>query len=77
MEPEAEVLEKAFTNLLRGLSFSNETLGWVTRALRESRRDERTFREGAVAKLQREHRRLQDRIDAIYMDKLDGRIDNE
>ena len=32
---------------------------------------------GPIAKLQREHRRLQDRIDAMYMDKLDGRIDNE
>ena len=31
----------------------------------------------AIAKLQREHRRLQDRIDAVYMDKLDGRIDND
>ncbi len=31
----------------------------------------------AVAKLQREHRRLQDRIHAVYMDKLDGRIDND
>ncbi len=26
---------------------------------------------------QREHKRLQDRIDAMYMDKLDGRIDAE
>jgi hypothetical protein len=25
----------------------------------------------------REHRRMQDRIDAMYMDKLDGRISNE
>lgn len=28
-------------------------------------------------KLQKEHRRIQDRIDAMYMDKLDGRIDND
>ena len=30
----------------------------------------------AISKLQREHRRLQARIDAMYTDKLDGRIDN-
>lgn len=31
----------------------------------------------AIAKLQREHNRLQDRIDTMYVDKLDGRIDND
>jgi DNA invertase Pin-like site-specific DNA recombinase len=72
-----EVLEKAFTNLLKGISFSDEVLAWVTTALRESHRDERQFHTEAISKLQREHRRLQDRIDAMYTDKLDGRIDNE
>jgi hypothetical protein len=72
-----EVLEQAFTKLLQGLSFGDEVLRRVTGALRESHRDERRFHDEAVAKLQSEHRRLQDRIDAMYMDKLDGRIDNE
>jgi len=72
-----EVLEKAFTGLLKGISFSEDSLDWVTRALRESHHDEEQFHEEATAKLQREDRRLQDRIDAMYMDKLDGRIDAE
>ena len=72
-----EVLEKRFTELLKGISFSQEVLTWVTQALRESHGDERKCHEEAIAKLQREHRRIQDRIDAMYMDKLDGRIDND
>ena len=72
-----EVLEKRFTELLKGISFSQEVLTWVTRALRESHGDERKCHEAAIAKLQREHGRIQDRIDAMYMDKLDGRIDND
>ena len=72
-----EVLEKRFTELLKGISFSREVLAWVTRALRESHGDERKCHEEAITKLQREHRRIQDRIDAMYMDKLDGRIDND
>lgn len=72
-----EVLEKAFTGLLKGISFSEDVLAWVTTALRESHQDEREFQQEAIVKLQREHRRLQDRIGAMYMDKLDGRIDNE
>jgi hypothetical protein len=45
--------------------------------LRKSYQDERKFHEDAIAKLQNKHRRIQDRIDAMYMDKLDGRIDND
>jgi hypothetical protein len=72
-----EVLEKRFTELLQGISFSQEVLTWVTQALRESHGDDRKCHEEAIARLQREHRRVQDRIGAMYMDKLDGRIDND
>lgn len=72
-----EVLEKSFAELLRGISFSREILAWVTQALRESHHDERKFHEQVVVNLQNEHRRLQNRIDLMYMDKLDGRIGNE
>jgi len=72
-----EVLEERFTGLLKGIAFSDETLVWVRQALRESHRDERQFHDDAIAKLQREHRRLQDRIDGMYEDKLDGRIAND
>ena len=37
----------------------------------------RQFHDDAIAKLQREHQRLQGRIDAMYDDKLDGRIGND
>lgn len=72
-----EVLEKKFTKLLKGISFSPDVLTWVAQALRESHQDQRKFREDAIATLQGEHRRFQNRIDAKYMDKLDGRIDND
>jgi site-specific DNA recombinase len=72
-----EVLEEKFTALLKGIAFGDETLAWVRQALSESHRDERQFHDDAIAKLQREHRRLQDRIDAMYEDKLDGRIGND
>jgi site-specific DNA recombinase len=46
-------------------------------ALRETHGNERKFHDEAIVKLQLEHRRFQDRIDAMYMDKLDGRTGNE
>jgi site-specific DNA recombinase len=50
-------------------------IGLVTQALRESHHDEKRFHEAVVAKLQAEHKRIQNRIDTIYLDRLDGRID--
>ena len=70
-----EVLERKFTALLKQISFSDEVLAWVTRALRESHGDEKKFHDEQIVKLQREHGRIQERIDAMYIDKLDGRVD--
>src|SRR5262249_27894196 len=70
-----EVLEERFADILKGLVFDNEVMRWVTRALREIHGDERHFHEKAIARLQTEYQRLQDRLDAIYVDSLEGRID--
>ena len=70
-----EVLEEKFADLLRNLSFSGEVLDWVFRALRESHGDEKRYHDEAIGRLQAEYRKLQGRIDAMYVDKLDGKID--
>lgn len=70
-----EILEDRFGQLLRGLSFPREILEWMVTALRESHVDEKAFHDEAITRLQAEYRRLQNRIDAMYLDKLDGRID--
>ena len=44
-------------------------------ALRASHADEKQEHEAAVARLQEEYNRLQGRIDTMYVDKLDSRID--
>ena len=70
-----EVLEDRFADLLKQLTFDDEVIGWVTKALRESHADEKRAHDEAVARLQAEHTKLQNRIDAMYVDKLDGKID--
>ena len=70
-----EILEERFGQLLRGISFRKEILDWIVTALRESHVDEKAFHDEAIARLQTEYRRLQNRIAAMYLDKLDGRID--
>jgi site-specific DNA recombinase len=70
-----EILERQFSDLLGRLSFDDEALEWVREALHASHADEKREHEGAIERLQTENKRLQSRLDAMYIDKLDGRVD--
>ena len=70
-----EALEQKFTELLGQLQFDDEVLEWVRESLHASHADERREHEDAIRRLQSEHKRLGDRVNAMYLDKLDGRVD--
>lgn len=70
-----EVLAKRYAELLGSIRIDNEVVTWLARALRESHADIRKEHEAAIARLQVEHDRLQQRIYAMYLDKLDGKVD--
>ena len=70
-----EALEAQFTELLGQLKFDDEVLEWVRDALHASHADERREHEEAIRRHQAEYARLQHRIDAMYVDKLDGLVD--
>ena len=70
-----EVLEEKFGTLLGRLAFDDEVLDWVRDALHESHADERHEHEAAIERLRGVYDRLQNRIHAAYVDKLDGNID--
>jgi site-specific DNA recombinase len=69
-----EELERQFAGLLGRLCFDDEILGWVREALLASHADEQRAHEQAIGRLRAEYDRLQRRIDAMYTDKLDGKI---
>jgi site-specific DNA recombinase len=69
-----EVLEKKFTDILRILRFDEEVLEWIRTALKESHDDETRYHREVVDKLQKEYKRLEQRLEAMYVDKLDGKI---
>jgi len=70
-----EVLAERFAGLLKGMSLDSDVVEWVAGALRESHTDEKHERDEAVARLQANYDQIQTRLDAMYLDKLDGRID--
>jgi len=70
-----EVLEEKFGALLGRLVFDDDVLDWVRDALHHSHADERREHEEATKRLRAGYDRLQNRIHAAYVDKLDGTID--
>jgi site-specific DNA recombinase len=70
-----EGLEAQFTELLGRLKFDDDVLDWVRDALHASHTDERHEHEEAIKRHQAEYKRLNDRIHAMYLDKLDGLVD--
>ncbi len=70
-------LDAQFAAVLEGLRFDDEVLGWVRAALIESHMDASRHHEEAITRLETEHRKFQHRIDAIYIDKIDGVITPE
>lgn len=70
-----EVLEARFSGLLGHLRFGDDIHAWIVTALRQSLADERREHDAAIGRLKAEHDRLTQRLRAMYVDKLDGRID--
>jgi site-specific DNA recombinase len=70
-----EIIEQQFGDLLGRLKFDDEVLDWVREALDASHADERREHEEAIKRLRAEYDRLQNRIHAMYVDKLDRKVD--
>ncbi len=69
-----EVIESHVATLLDRMTFPEPALKYLTTALRESNVDEKKFHDEAIARLEAEYDVIQKRLDAMYLDKLDGRI---
>ena len=70
-----EALGQHFTELLGRLHFDDDVLEWVRDAMHASHAEERREHDEAIKRLEAECKRLDNRIHAMYADKLDGMID--
>jgi site-specific DNA recombinase len=68
------LLDARFAKALGSLALDDEVVDWMTAALRQSHADEKRFHDEAIGRLQAEYQVLQQRLDSMYVDKLDGRI---
>ena len=72
-----EAVAKAFGEALTLIQLDNAVLDWLKDALLSSMKDERVYHKEAISNLQTAYQRLQDRLDGLYVDKLDGKIDQD
>jgi site-specific DNA recombinase len=69
-----EELERQFSLALRAISLDDDVLQWVISALKNSHTDEKRYHDEMISTLQTQYQKTQNRLDAMYLDKLDGRI---
>ena len=71
-----EELERRFEEVLGEFQFSEALFEWMREAaLRQSQAEKAEFHRCAIEKLKAHYAKLYNRIDQIYLDKLDGEVE--
>jgi site-specific DNA recombinase len=65
------VLDKEFSRIIKGITLDKEVLAWIVTALKESHKDEKRYHEEEVSKLEAQRKKLMNRMEKLYVDKLD------
>lgn len=69
-----EDLTPQFDTLVKGITIDPSIRDWLMKALKESHQDEATFHKEALDHLQAELKKIKNRLDQLYVDKLDGKV---
>ncbi len=69
-----ERLEEGFLDVLRGLEMDEDVLEYVRRDLADRRHKRAEYREAEIARLQAEYDAFKKRYEAMYEDKLSGKV---
>lgn len=72
-----EDIEKQVIEALSKISINKEQKDWISSVLLDSFKDEQAYTKERLNSLNTQKQKLQDRIDNIYIDKLDGKISED
>jgi hypothetical protein len=72
-----ENLTESFAHILQELVIPQAVLDWLGDAVLASDRTEQAAREQSIKRLQAQHDQLETRIEMMYTNKLDGRINQD
>jgi len=73
----AEKLEELLTDVICQLQIDEKVSDWIKTALRSSHQDKKAFQDEKIAELTTRYKKLQNRLDGLYEDKLDNVISEE
>src|SRR2546427_13196635 len=71
-----EDIAAQFGEALRAIQLDPEVLAWIVTALKESHQDAKRYHHERVIALQ-QYQKLQDRLDRMYIDKLNGTLSHD
>jgi site-specific DNA recombinase len=63
--------------LVQAIQIDKTVADWIREALLESHKDEKVYHDGCIKTLNRSHKVIQDRLDRIYVEKLDGKASED
>lgn len=69
-----EDLTPQFDTLVNGITIDPSIRDWLMKALKESHQDETTFHKDALDHIQAELKKIKNRLNQLYVDKLDGKV---
>ena len=72
-----EILAEQFEQYVRGIQLRPVVVDWANDVLKQSLEEETDFHNSAVTRLNRELEQIKGRMNQAYLDKLDGKIDDE
>lgn len=72
-----ENLEKLFQDVVFAISLTKEEKQWILQGLKESNQDKADFQEEHIIRLEAETKKIRNRLNKLYTDKLDGIISEE
>lgn len=72
-----EVIDEQFTESLRGLYLEQDVVDWIVEVMNQTTAEERQQRVASITALNQRKQKLEARLERIYLDKLDGLLDEE
>lgn len=72
-----EILDQQFVDSLNRLQLDDESADWIKRVMCESSADDHRQAENELLQLEKSKKRLEDRLEKMYMDRLDGVIEDD
>lgn len=72
-----EILEEQFKEVVKHITLDEIQKEWLIDAIKKTSKNELQYHKERIESLTRQAKQLRERIDKIYIDKLDGKIDEE